>query len=99
MRSFILIYSGPPTPPGASHEGWPEWFRGISDKLVDTGSPMTNGFVVHPDGTASDTAASFNGYSVIRASDRDEVIDLVQDHPFLALGGDYAIQVFEVPGK
>jgi hypothetical protein len=27
MSSFILLYNVPPTPPGASHEGWPEWFQ------------------------------------------------------------------------
>jgi hypothetical protein len=46
MKSFILLYAGPPTPPDASHEGWPEWLQGLGDKLVDQGSPMTAGFVV-----------------------------------------------------
>jgi hypothetical protein len=27
MSSFILLYNGPATQPGASHEGWPEWFQ------------------------------------------------------------------------
>jgi hypothetical protein len=71
VRSFVLLYNGPTTSPGASHEGWPDWFQSIGDKLVDIGSPMANGFVVHSDGTTSDTAASFNGYSIIRAEGRD----------------------------
>ena len=99
VRSFILLYIGPITPPGASLEGWPEWFQSIGDKLVDMGSPMTNGFVVHSDGTTSDTAASFNGYSIIRAEDRDEVLDVVRDHPFLAAGSEYTLEVFDVPRK
>jgi hypothetical protein len=99
MKSFILFYSGPRTPPGASHEGWPEWFQRIGDKLVDMGSPMANGFVIRADGTTSVSAAGFNGYSIVWANDRDDVLGLVREHPFLDGGGDYAIEVFEVPSK
>jgi YCII-related domain len=99
MRSVILLYKGPATPPGASHEAWPEWFESLGDKLVDLGSPMANGFVIHSDGTTSETASSLNGYSVIRVQDEDEARELVKHHPFLALGPDYTIEVFDVPRK
>jgi YCII-related domain-containing protein len=99
MTSFMLLYDGPPTTPDASHEGWPEWFQGLGDTLVDMGSPMIAGFVVRADGTTSDTAAGLNGYSVVRAEDRDAVLDLLRDHPFLAGGSDYRIAVYEVPAK
>jgi YCII-related domain len=99
MRSFILLYQGPATPPGASHEGWPEWFQRAGGNLVDIGSPMSNGFVVYSDGTTTETATSLNGYSIIGAEDRDEALDLVKDHPFLGLGAEYTIEVFEVPNK
>ena len=99
MTSFILLYDGPPTAPDASHEGWPEWFQSLGDKLVDRGSPMTAGFVVRGDATASDTAPGLNGYSVIRAEDRDAVRDLLRTHPFLAAGSEYRIDVYEVPAK
>jgi hypothetical protein len=65
MTRLMLLYNGPATPPGASHEGWPEWFERARDALVDVGSPMANGFVVHSHGTTSETAASFNGYSIV----------------------------------
>jgi hypothetical protein len=99
MKSFMLLYSGPPTPAGASHEGWPQWFQSLGDRLVDTGSPMTAGFVVRSDGTSSDTAAGLNGFSIIRAEDPDDVRNLLRNHPLLAGGTAYAIEVFEVPGK
>ena len=99
MTSFMLLYHGPSTPPDASHEGWPEWFQSLGDRLVDMGSPMTAGFAVRADGTSSDRAASLNGYSIIRAADRDEVRDLLRTHPFLAGGDDYTVEVFEVPAK
>jgi hypothetical protein len=99
MPSFMLLYAGPPTPPDASHEGWFAWFESLGDKLVDRGSPMTAGFVVGADGTTADRAASMNGYSIIRAADRDEVRELLQSHPFLAAGNEYTVEVFEVPAK
>jgi hypothetical protein len=99
MTSFMLLYNGPSTAPPASHEGWPEWFQSLGDKLIDKGSPMTAGFVISGDGTASARAASLNGYSVIRAQDRAAVGDLLRTHPFLAAGSEYSIDVFEVPAK
>src|SRR3954452_12430751 len=99
MTSFMLLYNGPPTPPEASHEGWPEWFQSLGDKLIDRGSPMTAGFVLRGDGTTSDTPASLNGYTVIRAEGRDAVRDLLENHPFLAGGSEYRIDVYQVPGK
>lgn len=99
MTSFMLLYHGPATTPEASHEGWPEWFQSLGDKLFDRGSPMTAGFVVAADPTAPATAASLNGYTIIRAQDRDAVRDLLRNHPFLAEGSDYRIDVYELPGK
>ena len=63
MKKFIIFYKGPATPPGASHEGWPEWFDKIGDKLVDRGSPMNNGFTVRSDGSTNDSATNLNGFS------------------------------------
>jgi hypothetical protein len=96
---YLLLYNGPPTPPNPSHEGWPEWFGKLGDSLVDLGSPMTNGVVVHSDGSTDDRTTSLNGYGIVEAEDRDRLLDLLKDHPFLALGGEYAIEVFEVPKR
>lgn len=98
MKKFILLYKGPATPPGASHEKWPAWFNKLGDKLVDMGSPMDNGLVLHGDGSSSDSAIDLNGYSIIQAENMDDVISLVKDHPFLSPGkGEYSIVIFEVP--
>jgi hypothetical protein len=96
---FLLLYKGPPAPPDASHEGWPEWFEKIGEALVDLGSPMKNGFVLHGDGSTSDDASRLNGYSIIQAECRSEALDLVRDHPLTALGGGHVIEVFEVPRR
>ena len=34
MNRFLVLYVGPATPPDASHEGWPEWFAGLGERLV-----------------------------------------------------------------
>jgi hypothetical protein len=99
MMRFLLLYSGPPTPPDASHDGWPEWFSKIGDALVDLGSPTANGFVVHGDGSTSDHPRGLNGYSIVQAEDRGAVLDLVRDHPLLATGSDYTIEIFEAPKR
>lgn len=98
MKKFIIFYKGLATPPGASHEGWPEWFDKIGDKLVDRGSPMNNGFTVRSDGSTNDSATNLNGFSLIQAQDKDEALSLIKDHPYLAIGkGEYTIEVFEAP--
>jgi hypothetical protein len=99
MKRFLMLYSGPPAPPGASHEGWPEWFSGIGDAVVEMGSPMKNGVVLHADGSTTGEAAPLRGYGLIRAEDRGEALELLRDHPLLALGDDYTIELFEVPRK
>jgi hypothetical protein len=99
MKRYLLLYKGPKTPPGATHEGWPEWFAGIGEAVVDVGSPMVNGFIVHNDGSIRGEAAYRNGFSIIQAEDRDRVADLLKDHPFLTYGPEYAVEVFELPNR
>ncbi len=99
MKKFILFYQGPATPPGASHDKWPAWFKKLGDRLVDKGSPMDNGHVLHSDGSAGRSAMGLNGYSIIQAETMDEALNLAKDHPFLALGnGEYSIEIFELAG-
>jgi hypothetical protein len=99
VKRFLLLYNGPPAPPQATHEGWPEWFEKTGDALVDLGSPMANGFGFRGVGSTSEETTSLNGYCIVQAEERGRLIDLISDHPFLALGHDYVIEVFEVPRR
>ena len=94
---FVLFYKGPEAPPDASHKGWMTWFASLGDAVVDIGSPIAKGVVVHSNGstTDSDAAATINGYSVIRAKDRNEALELIKDHPYLKIGNGCTIEVFE----
>ncbi len=97
MKKFILFYKGPATPAGASHEKWPTWFNRVGDDLVDMGSPMAKGRVLHGDGSINASATKFNGYSIIQAKNIHAVKSLVKDHPFLSLGnGEYSVEIFEL---
>jgi hypothetical protein len=60
---------------------------------------MANGVVLHADGSTSDPASSLNGYGIVQAEDRSEVLELARDHPLLALGSEYTIELFELPMK
>lgn len=94
MKKFMLLYKGPATPPDATHQGWPEWFQKVGTALVAIGSPMSNRAVVPSGGQITD----LNGYSIIQAETIDDAVRLVQDHPYLAQGGnDYSIEIFELP--
>jgi hypothetical protein len=99
MQRFLLLYKGPPTPPTATHEGWPEWFGNVGGALVDIGSPMANGVVLHPDGSTSEDADPLRGYSLIEAESMDEALELVRDHPLLTADLEYRIELFDHPRK
>ena len=98
MTRYLLLYTGPP-PAHPTHEGWPEWFEGIGDALVDPGSPMRNGFALHADGATSDATNRPLGYSLVQAEDRTRALELLRDHPLWREGGEYAIDVFELPKR
>jgi hypothetical protein len=98
MPRFLMLYTGP-RPQNPTHEGWPDWFEAIGDALVDAGSPLRNGFVLRSDGSTSDPTSPPLGYGIVEAEDRGRALDLLRDHPLWRSGDDYAIEVFELPGR
>jgi hypothetical protein len=99
MKRFLVIYNGPPAPPDSTHAGWWEWFGGLGEALVEVGSSMTGRVVVQPDGSTSDEASALAGYCIVQAEDTSAAIELVRDHPLLAPGSEYTLELFEVPRK
>jgi hypothetical protein len=95
---YLLLYIGPP-PAEATHEGWPEWFAGIAAALVDAGSPMRNGFALHGDGATGDATNRPLGYSIVQAQGRTQALEFLRDHPLWRAGGEYGIEVFELPKR
>jgi|GEM_PF-6118838 len=59
---------------------------------------MDNGLALNSDASTSDSAFDFNGYSMIQAENINEVVSLLNDHPFLSLGkGEYSVEISELP--
>jgi len=96
MGRFMLLYVGPATPANASHKGWPEWFAKLGDRLIDRGSPMANGLVLRTDGSTRGSTTHLNGYSIVQAEDVKDVLSVVKDHPYQALGGEYSIEAYSL---
>jgi hypothetical protein len=97
LNRFILLYVGPPAPPNASHEGWPEWFERLDDRLVARGSGLASGVALHGDGSTGDTTSHVSGYCIIQAKDMDEMLRLAKDHPLFTVGREYSIEVYPLP--
>jgi hypothetical protein len=77
----------PPT--RASQSGSPSWATG----WVQRGSPIVEGRALHGDGSTGDAAAQLDGYSIIQAGDVDEALRLIGDHPYLAEGREYSVEI------
>lgn len=109
MAKFILLYNGPATPPEQMNQelvqkimgAWKTWMEKLGPAMLDLGQPMANGRAVVDDGSDKQ-ALGLTGYSIIEASNMDEAVKLVEDHPFLSdKTGKFSVEVFElmpVPG-
>jgi hypothetical protein len=104
MTKFIILYSGPATPPSEMSEKqshaimqkWSEWMEKTGNSLVDIGAPMTNGTSVVDDGSDG-PASELSGYSIVQADSIHEAKDIVADHPFLSDGeGKFKIEIHEL---
>lgn len=92
---FVIFYTGPATPPDASHKGWMTWFASLGNALVDKGSPLSKGRSIRSNGSVTDSQTMYNGYSIIEAKDETKALKLIESHPYLQLGDDYTIEVFK----
>ena len=106
MNEFVYLYRRPLNPPGSPQqmqnmmERWRAWFADVEKKgrLASAGQPLDSkgGGVVNAkerlsDGPYAETKDVVMGYTVIRASDLQDAIDLAKGHPIFDLGG--AIEV------
>jgi hypothetical protein len=97
MDRYMLLYVGPPTPQDASRAGWPEWFAGLGEDLIDRGSPLTDGVAVHDDGSTGGPVTHLNGFSIVQASSEQDVLRLVARHPYLTGGPEHSVEVYRLP--
>jgi len=112
MKKFLVIYYAPVdamqqmqnVPKEDQAKGmelWMRWAKKCGDKLVDLGNPLMNGKRLSPDGKNSDSKKEVTGYSILQASNLNEAIQLLQDHPHLGWNAACSIEVYEtmpIPG-
>jgi hypothetical protein len=106
MKKFIVIYHAPadameqtanstPEQQAKGMEEWMKWAQKCGDKLVDLGSPLTNGQQLSPDGNSKPSSKNVAGYSVLQAENIEDAIKLLKGHPHLAWNAECSIEVHE----
>jgi hypothetical protein len=100
MPTYLVTYHGsggvPANPEAAEkvHAAFGAWVASVGSAMVDPGAPLAASKAVSSagvgDGPATDPIA---GYTVLRADDLDQAVQLVENHPFVSRGG--TLQVSE----
>jgi len=106
MKKFIVTYHAPveltqqtaessPEEMEKGMEAWMDWAQACGDKLVDFGSPLSNGVTLQPDGGSKRSKSQVCGYSILRAEDLEQAKQLLTGHPHLAWDSSCEIEVHE----
>ncbi len=112
MKRFIVIYHSPKDAvekmsqaslkeQAKGMEVWMQWAERIGDRLVDLGSPLTNGQMLKPDGSNVPSGNDIAGYSILQAGSMEEAVKLLEGHPHLEWNAACSIEVqeaLELPG-
>ncbi len=111
MAKFLFVYRNSseveqaemsPEDMQAAMEQWGIWFQQLGDKLVDGGDGLLpTGKVLKGDGTVTDgpfieAKELVGGYSILRADNVDDAVELAKGCPIAAMGG--TIEVRELAG-
>ncbi len=107
MGRFLVLYRAPvsareqlanvtPEQARAGMELWEAWARRAGDATVDLGAQLGDAAIVGEGKAYGDLA----GYSILEATSRDAVMELLQDHPhFHTPGGQVEVhETLPVPG-
>ncbi len=57
---------------------------------------MAHGCSLRHDGLTANWATPLNGYTIIQAEEREEALRLLRDHPYLSLGTEYTVELFDI---
>ena len=96
MKNYVLTYhSNQTTPPSADAlKDWNQWFEDQGDKIVDGGNPIMGAKMVVRDGKAEEDKTDLIGYSIIKAKDMDEAVEMVKTNPLASAPGG-AVRIYE----
>ena len=92
MKKFVFFHYGFETPTQEIQEAWGKWFASISDKIVDSGSPLGPGREISRSGTKELPLGkeSLTGYCIINADNLDAAEKIAQGCPIIT-----SIRVYE----
>ena len=57
---------------------------------------MSGGLALHSDGSTGDAGTHLNGYTIIQAESISDAVTIAKDHPYLAAGHEYSIEVYSL---
>ena len=91
MSNYLLTFHGGSMPESKEEQdqvmaAWTSWFGALGDKLVDGGNPISKAKAISPDGSVMDATSAPTGYSIIKADDLDQAVELSKGCPVLAGG-------------
>jgi hypothetical protein len=106
MKKYIVLYHAPigaweqsgKASKEEMEEGmkqWMVWAEKCGNLLVDMGSPLTNAITLKPGGVSKASEKMLAGYSIMQGETRDQVIELLRDHPHLAWDAECEIDLQE----
>ena len=99
MKNYIFIYfsggNAADVPSEKVNKLWMDWFEQIKDSLVDAGNPFNEaGQTVTHAGSSAVEGSVAGGYTIIKASDMDQAVQISKGCPILQIP-DASVQVYE----
>lgn len=74
---------------------WGAWFGQMGDKLVDGGNPFGEGKSVSKAGVGAVTGSAATGYSIVKAANLDEAVEMAKGCPLLVQVPNGNVEVYE----
>ena len=92
MANYLLVFHGGSMPEGQEEgakvmQAWTEWFGVLGDRVVDQGNPVGQVRTIAANGSVTDGGTNpSSGYSVIKADNLDQAVELAKGCPVLQGG-------------
>ena len=94
-KKFLIIYHAPmeavmqsanvtPEERATGLDVWNAWAAKVGSRLLDLGAPLINGKRLQQDGSVNVSSKEVTGYSLLQADDWDEIMQLLEGHPYLS---------------
>ena len=103
MANYIFAYHGGGKMPASREEGakgmaqWRAWAVGLSDAMVNFGTPLGKSKTVSAGGVSDDGGANpLMGFSIVKADSMDAALEMAKACPHLDIGTIEVAQMMEM---